>query len=162
LVCFWTQRIGREGEGYVQRILPDGCIDIVWIDDQPGHVVGPMTRPVFYPLRPATQIVAVRFRPGAAAGLLRVAVDQLTDREVALTDFWGQTAARFAARLGESRSLIHKLHLLGHVLQARCRYCPPDRLLTAAVHWLAHRPGGDAGFRMQPSRYWMFRCWILG
>jgi hypothetical protein len=34
LLCFWSQSIiGDRGE-YAQRVLPDGCIDIVFLNDQ--------------------------------------------------------------------------------------------------------------------------------
>jgi len=33
--CFWTQAIVGSRGVYEHRVLPDGCIDIVLVDDQP-------------------------------------------------------------------------------------------------------------------------------
>src|SRR5205823_10139848 len=45
LVCTWTQTTGADAAGTRPRIVPDGCIDVVWIGDAAPRVVGPMTRP---------------------------------------------------------------------------------------------------------------------
>src|SRR6266581_661599 len=42
-LCFWNQAIvGLQGY-YEHRVLPDACIDIVFINDEPPVVVGPWT-----------------------------------------------------------------------------------------------------------------------
>ena len=43
-LCFWTQRIVGSGE-YAHSVLPDCCIDIVFINDELPIVVGPWTDP---------------------------------------------------------------------------------------------------------------------
>jgi AraC-like DNA-binding protein len=143
LVCLWTQSIGREGEGYVQRIVPDGCIDIVWIADRPAQVVGPMTRPVLYPLAAGTEVVGVRFHPGSAAGPLRVPAHHLTDREVPLREIWDKAADQFTGQLQDGSSIADKFHTVRTELQSRCRRCTPDRLLVAATEWVARNPGSE-------------------
>jgi hypothetical protein len=42
-VCFWTQTIRSRVE-FAQRVLPDGCVDILLMNDLP-MVVGPWTEP---------------------------------------------------------------------------------------------------------------------
>lgn len=83
---FWLRT--RDGTadvgGGTDRILPDGCMDvIVEVDSGRADVVGTMTRAL---LSPATtgDLAAVRFKPGAAASLLGVAANELTDRSVPL------------------------------------------------------------------------------
>jgi AraC-like DNA-binding protein len=68
-------------------ILPDGCIDVL-VDVRTGiaRVVGTMTRAVEYSLPPGASLAAVRFKPGAAPGFLRVGAAELTDRVVQLDD----------------------------------------------------------------------------
>jgi AraC-like DNA-binding protein len=65
-----------------QRILPDGCIDVlVSLRRRTCHVVGTMTRALVVS-QPAAATAAVRFRPGGAVAFLGVAAHELTDRYV--------------------------------------------------------------------------------
>ena len=70
LMCLWTQSIIGAGESYAHRVLPDGCIDLVFINDEPPLVVGPYVECFIANLPPGATIVGARFRPGRAAGLL--------------------------------------------------------------------------------------------
>lgn len=143
VVCLWTQSIGQEGDGYVQRIVPDGCVDVVWIGDRPAQVFGPMTRPVLYPLEAGTEAIGVRFRPGSAAGILRVPANLLTDREVPLRAIWGGAEHRFTTQVQESGSLEGRFDAIRTELRSRCRGSTPDRLLAAASHGLARHPSTE-------------------
>jgi len=83
---FWTSDAAAP-EVEPRRILPDGCIDIlIELDGDRAHprVVGTMTRAILIPPGPQLRVVAVRFRPGAAAAFLRVDADELTDLDVEL------------------------------------------------------------------------------
>src|SRR6266700_2775425 len=40
-LCLWTQSITGCHSEYAQRVLPDGCIDIVFINDEAPMLVGP-------------------------------------------------------------------------------------------------------------------------
>jgi hypothetical protein len=61
IVCFW--RHAAASLPTTSRVIPDGCVDIVWVNDEAPHVAGPMTRPVLYSIDSGTEIVAVRFAP---------------------------------------------------------------------------------------------------
>ncbi len=39
LVCTWAQTVGPQA----QRVLPDGCADILWIGEAAPVIVGPAT-----------------------------------------------------------------------------------------------------------------------
>ena len=67
LVCAWTLEIPAGRGEHRQRVLPDGCSDVLWIGDKAPAVVGPMTRSRLSSLAPGTTIVGLRFRPEAAA-----------------------------------------------------------------------------------------------
>src|SRR5262245_58901558 len=43
VLCLW--RHGPTNGPTLARVVPDGCIDIIWVGDQPPHVCGPMTAP---------------------------------------------------------------------------------------------------------------------
>src|SRR3954468_2122841 len=86
VVCFW--RHGATLLPTTARVIPDGCVDIVWVNDEAPHVAGPMTRPVLYLIEPGTEIVAVRLRPGAAHRLLGESAKALLNQDVPLRDLW--------------------------------------------------------------------------
>jgi len=81
---FWTSD-ASPGMRAPRRVLPDGCIDILIELDGDAvtpRVVGTMTRALVIPPGPQLRVVAVRFRPGAAAAFLRVDADELTDLDI--------------------------------------------------------------------------------
>ncbi len=75
------RRARRAAAGY--RVLPDGCIDVIvhLVGNPRVEVVGAMTRALVVP-DGASDIVAVRFRPGAARVFFAVPADALTDARV--------------------------------------------------------------------------------
>jgi AraC-like DNA-binding protein len=84
----WTSD-AAPSSGEPRRILPDGCIDLlVELDGDSvlARVVGTMTRAVLVPASVQHRVVAVRFRPGGASGVVRIDADELTDREVSARD----------------------------------------------------------------------------
>ena len=95
VVCTWVDRPTRSRH----PVLPDACIDIVW-DGHALQVAGPDTRPS--PLDTQPTFVGIRFRPGAAPGLLGVPANDLVDRSVTLRDLWGPLADTLAERLASA------------------------------------------------------------
>ena len=96
--CVWSHVAGAGG--HVERVLPDGCADVVWIDGEGIVVAGPATREVHRRAIPAgAAALGVRFGPGAAGAALGVAARELRDRTVALEDLWGAPATELAERL---------------------------------------------------------------
>ena len=93
LVCTWQARVGGP-----HRLIPDGCVDLLWLDDGRLTVCGPEVRSWSFHLAPGTEAVGVRFRPGVAAGALRQPMAELLDRRVALEDLVGSATTR---RLGD-------------------------------------------------------------
>lgn len=94
LSCVWTATVPAAAPA-VARVLPDACLDLMCIDDQ-LVVAGPDTGPAPTTLPAGTRIVGVRFRPGAAPGLLGVPSDELRDQRVPLHHLWDARADRLA------------------------------------------------------------------
>jgi len=141
LVCLWTQTIGAAP--VAQRVLPDGCADIVIVGTAAPVVAGPATRAVIAPLAPGTTVVGARFRPGAAPRLLRMPADALRDRELALRELWGPAADALWNEVGARGAAADRIAALGHALAVRrAASWPADRLVAAGVAWLARHPAG--------------------
>ena len=97
VVCTWIDR--RNG---LHPVLPDACIDLVWDGEQLG-VAGPDTRA--WDVDATKTYVCIRFRPGAAPGVLGVPASELVDQDIALADIWGAASegARRPACGGRTR-----------------------------------------------------------
>jgi AraC-like DNA-binding protein len=138
VLCVWSQVIGAGAAPHPQRVLPDGCVDLVWIDEQPAVVAGPATRPTLVPLAPASVVIGVRLHPGAAAAVLGLPAHHLLNRATPLSDIRAtgpDTIAQqnsIAARLSAAQALVQRLGDLA----------APDRAIAAATCWLARHPTG--------------------
>jgi AraC-like DNA-binding protein len=131
LACAWTAALPRGAAPFVQRVVPDGCVDLIW-SDAGILVAGPDTGPVPAAMRPGDVLVAVRFRPGTAPPVLGVPADAIRDGRVPLRELWGAEADRLAERVAGAGDRCGVL-----VAAVRERLGPPDPLVPAVVKALA-------------------------
>jgi AraC-like DNA-binding protein len=126
--CTWR----RSGDGGAAvRVVPDGCIDIVWTEGAGAIVVGPNTRAFLVALAPGTRVAGVRLHPGAAPSLLGVDAAELRDGSVAIDDAWGDAGRELACELADQPD---RERVLLSALAARApRAAAPDPLVQAAV-----------------------------
>lgn len=143
VLCTWSQTIGTGEAWHAQRVLPDGCADIVWIGERPPLVAGPATRPVDVPLPPGTSVIGVRLRPGAAAQVLGPPASALADRDTSLGEIWRHDDELLSARITDAAASAARLALAARALSRRLVDAPPcDPVPAAAVAWLARHPQG--------------------
>jgi len=144
IACTWADA-ARPG----LRVLPDGCMDIVWIAAAVGDgigdgaltVAGPDTTANVVGLHEGVLTVGVRFRSGVAPGFLRTDAHDLTDRSVDLEDLWGDEALRLADDLRAARTIDAKQTALEHALLRRIDDAPrPHPDVEAAVELIASEP----------------------
>jgi hypothetical protein len=132
VVCTWAGQFGERGEQYTDRVLPDGCVDIVWTDG--GLVLaGPDTRVVPLEWRPGARFAGIRFRPGLAPAVLGVPASAVLDTRVELADVIGDRARV----LDDQVRRVGSLQAAAGVLAAAARCwlpaaAPPDRLVEVA------------------------------
>jgi AraC-like DNA-binding protein len=130
--CLWT----RKGPG--NRVLPDGCVDIVWTG-LALIVAGPATRALVPSVPASATKLGLRFRTGAAAQALGVPAADLRDRSVPLEEIWGRVGRELSERAAEAGGADERLRLLSSWVAARLADAPaPDPLVRAAVRELAH------------------------
>jgi AraC-like DNA-binding protein len=100
--------VGEAGDdgGYTDRVLPDGCIDLIW-DGRRVFVAGPDTGPVIGRSTPGAFHVGVRFRPGHAPVFLGMPAADLLDQRVGVDAVWGDRVATQLA--DELAALPHEL-----------------------------------------------------
>jgi AraC-like DNA-binding protein len=138
------------------RILPDGCMELVfhlgtpfssWDDDgreagQPAALlVGQQTHALRVRPSQRAAVVGVRFHPGGAWPFLRVPQHQLCGRLPALADV-SPALARDAERLHDARDLGAAVAALASRLAALAvSFDRPDRRITACVSAIASSAG---------------------
>jgi AraC-like DNA-binding protein len=134
VACLWERR----GEGEPVRVLPDGCIDVLWTQGAGTQIVGPNTIAFLTPVASGTHVVGARMRPGAAPALLGVDPCELRDGRIELHELWGE----HGRALGEAldRSADPRATISGALDRRALHATAPDPLVAAAIARLDH-PG---------------------
>lgn len=68
--CFWHRAAGAARSD--RWVLPDGCIDVIWMGNLAPFIAGPATLVTMVEPAAGAEVVGVRFRPGVAPNLLGV------------------------------------------------------------------------------------------
>jgi AraC-like DNA-binding protein len=156
--CYWTLRANATGDTSPQRVLPDGCVEMIinlgagFIrHDESGRtehqplelVVGPTTRHMSIASTGAIRLVGVRFAPGGAVPFLSVAPQEVRDAAPSLADvaspLTGAIAERLAAAPAGSEGLVLDAALGARLARARR---PSDHRVLVSVRaaGAANRP----------------------
>lgn len=103
--CYWTLEVPTEKNPQRQRIIPDGCIEMIFIlgDDikrythqdkfviQPRELVlGQITEPFFIQPKGYVNSFAVRFYPYGFANFVQTPINELANRETPLQLLFGE------------------------------------------------------------------------
>ena len=144
VACAWELRAGPDG--HVHRVLPDGCMDLLWDERSGLNAVGPNLTAFLAALAPGAAVAGVRLRPGGAPPLFDVPAEALREATVPAEDLWGDDARRLAARLEGDRGPAERaLRMLGW-LGARARRAPrPDPLVAEVARTVADGPRASVG-----------------
>lgn len=128
-VVVWTRTV-PPGQT-VGRILPDGCMDIVWADGE-LLVAGPDTSVQLDVSRPGARYAGIRFAPGLAPTVLGVPADELRDRRERLSALWPDGRVRdIAERVGQAGDQAGALASVALGLLRRAD--TPDPVVTAVA-----------------------------
>jgi hypothetical protein len=123
-LCFWTQAI-VDSQEYAHQVLPDACIDIVFIIEEPPIVVGPWTEPL---IARVPGFIGARLRPGYASGVLGIPASELLNRSTPLRSLWdiGRTEP-FAHVSHEQCPTARRLALSQALTACLASAGPPER-----------------------------------
>lgn len=143
--CTWTSVIDEDPAAAARRIVPDGCIDVLWRADVGLLVEGPATQANVARLVPGTAVVGIRFQPGMAPSLLGVAATELRDRSVPLGDVWGAAGRALTEQLKslppQSGAAALETAFLGRLAGA----LDPDDAVLVAIRRLDGEPALSVG-----------------
>jgi AraC-like DNA-binding protein len=123
-----------EPGGRPTRILPDGCLDIIWESGR-VFVAGPDTAARVGTASPGTRFFALRFGCGTGPDVLGLPACELVDRQVPLEQLWPGADVR---RLAEAADPLAALEAT-----AAARWREPDRAMVALAR--AARAGVPVG-----------------
>ncbi len=79
--------------GRTVRVLPDGCLDVIWCDGR-LFVAGPDTTAQVSTPAPASRYFALRFAAGTGPPVIGLPADRILDRQVPLADLWPAAEVR--------------------------------------------------------------------
>jgi len=148
--CVWSRAGAERPDGY-ERIVPDGCMDLIWSERAGVTVVGPNTTAFLAPLRPGSSVVGVRLHPGAAPSLFGVPAPALRDGRVPASELWGDAGARLDDRVAHA-SPHDRLKSLVSFIGRRAREAGrPDPLVAAAVARLGRAPVSEVAAELAIS-----------
>jgi AraC-like DNA-binding protein len=148
--CYWTLRAPPVAGASPQRVLPDGCVEMIinvgarftrhrddgTIESQPRTLlIGPTTRHISIAPSGEVRLVGVRFRPGGALPFLTVSPGEIRDVAPALEDVAPPFEPHLAERLATAPAGTEGT-VLDHELSVRLDRARrlTDRRVRASVH----------------------------
>ena len=145
--CAWT----RDGPDGHDRIVPDGCMDLIWSDHGGLTAVGPNRTAFIAPLRPGGLVVGVRMHAGAAPPVFGVPAPALLDGSLPASALWGDDARRLDERVATAASATDRARLLVAFLARRATVAP-DPLVRAAAQRLERERVADVADTLAVSQ----------
>lgn len=134
--CVWTSTISAGFVTAHHRVLPDGCMDLLFdfqATSAPARVsvVGTMSRPHIFLTIGAVDLLGIRFRPGGLSSVVPLNAAELTDREADLASLLGRWPDEIWHELSEADPAIR----IGRVQEAIMRRhpAPMDRYVRYSV-----------------------------
>ena len=137
--CYWSIT-STDGPPGIDRILPDGCADVI-VDlgaNPHAFVVGTMSTALLTPRAGRVSLFGIRFRPGAAFPFLGLPLREVTDQRVGLDTLWGASAEPLID------AVMHGANVERVLLGRRPRVAREDEIVPRAVALFRQARGGVA------------------
>jgi AraC-like DNA-binding protein len=135
VACRWVRNVPEQGNEDSTLVLPDGCVDLLWRDDE-LVVAGPDQSAQPTPIRPGETILGLRLRPGIAGTVLGMPASEVLDSRVPMEEVLGRQTSALAERLNESDGDESVFGLLEGLVASRLRGERLDPLVLAATRRL--------------------------
>ncbi|MET0324189.1 MAG: helix-turn-helix domain-containing protein [Ilumatobacteraceae bacterium] len=115
-------------------LLPDGSMDLLWIAGAGLVLCGPDTHAWSFELAPGTDVVGLRFRPGAAAAVFGVAAIEVSDERVPVSALVGTRVERVVdERMASADTAAGRLDVLEQLVRRRRPDGPVDDTVGLAA-----------------------------
>lgn len=153
--CLWYMTGGADAAP-IERILPDGCVELVmhvgdpfrrWTPAGRTHaqprsfVVGPSLS--FLLLQPSARVdtLGVRFRPGAARSLLHAPLHEIAERTLPLETLVGAPGRQLPEVVGNAPSRVERVRLVETWLLRRLQQARGNARIHPSVALAVHHRG---------------------
>jgi hypothetical protein len=123
---------GKLPAGITDRILPDGCVDILYnlsasfrrlgFEEELGqatYVIGAMRKPALVRFGRNLELVGIRFQPGGAYPFLRAPLDEISDRAVPIHDLSRNPEFAIDEQLALTRDALSRIDQVERMLLSR-------------------------------------------
>jgi AraC-like DNA-binding protein len=128
--CIWTLNgTAPEVDAQPERILPDGCMELIFHRGEPFRrlgelqphcfVVGQMIEPAFLQVSTRIEVVGIRFHPGGAYLFLMIPMHELTHRFISMAEVWGRLGRELEEQVLGASSTRHAVRLVVDDLEHR-------------------------------------------
>lgn len=129
--CIWSLESEAEHQPKPERILPDGCTEMVFHladpfeqhNDDGSHacqptalLVGQMRGHLLIQPTGRVRVLGVRFRPGGAYPFLAIPQSEITGRVIALDSIWGTIARELHSRIADASTTAECVRCLEKIL----------------------------------------------
>lgn len=143
VACYWTSETGAVTSQQWNRVIPDGCVDIIFdlkatSSSQGAFVTGLMRTFELMPILGNQALLGIRFYSEQAHHFLRNPLSSLTGYHVYLEDLWGRDARRLVERLVEVTENADRIALIEERL-IQCLAASPirsDGLLETSMQYI--------------------------
>jgi len=128
--CIWTlSGAASEAVGQPERILPDGCIELIFhrgdrfrrLDQLQPHcfVVGQMVEPAFVQMSSRIEVVGIRFHPGGTYPFFAFPMHELSHRFIPVAEIWGPLGRELEEKVLGASSIPEAIHVVARELERR-------------------------------------------
>lgn len=160
--CIWIMESKAPGSRAAERILPDGCTEIVFNLAEPFEqhgadgsterqpltlLVGQMQRPLLIAPTGKVQLMGVRFWPGGAYSFLMLPQTEIAGRVINLDAVWGSLALELQSRIAEAPSSTEAVKHVETALLARLKQRASHDEAVLGATGLILRSGGLLSIR---------------
>ena len=135
--CYWTLKVPKDPAPEKQRILPDGCIELIFTlgDDikrytsekhfiiQPrAMVLGQISEPFFIEPTGVVDTFAVRFYPGGFAPFTQIPIKDFANRETSIKSVFEKSIANdLEHSIMNASNTSQRIHLVEEFLSVQIR-----------------------------------------
>jgi AraC-like DNA-binding protein len=138
VTCLWAR---PPGQARTVLVIPDGCVDLIWLSHGELVVAGPDRGPVEHEQPGGVGFAGIRLRPGVAGATIGANVSAIADQLVPAGDLWGRAARPLVDRLHRAAGVAAQLDVLTAAVAERGDGCRVDAEVAAVAADLA---AGDA------------------
>jgi AraC-like DNA-binding protein len=135
VACRWVREVPGEDSRDSTLILPDGCVDLIWRNNE-LILAGADQTARRSPIAPGQRTLGLRLRPGVAGAVLGMPASEVLDVHTRLEDLLGRWAIELGERLAETNGDEEAFALIERAVGSRVEDGGPDPLVLAATRRL--------------------------